>query len=115
MTTITIELNKNTTNLIAALLTSHQSNIGGTYDWNEWVYYGRNPRSVPDLGIVRVVEEETGEGDTFIVFEITFEDGTVAHFRKDGYYSSYDGNDWDGEFYQVVARPKSGVEYVRVA
>lgn len=32
-------------------------------------------------------------------------------FRKDGYYSSYGGYDWDGTFQEVIATPKTITVY----
>lgn len=65
----------------------------------EWFYHGV-PTKVKDLGTVRVVQYEGGEGkgdEALMVFEIT--DGkTTRWFRKEGGYASYDGFDWDGEF-----------------
>jgi hypothetical protein len=45
-----------------------------------------------------------GEGhgeDVYMVFKTTDVDGAVQYWRKDGYYSSYDGGEWDGDFREV--------------
>jgi hypothetical protein len=52
-----------------------------------------------------VVEDFGGEGQgetRYIVLSLT--DGAdTKYFRKDGYYVSYDGSTWDGEFREVRA------------
>jgi hypothetical protein len=52
-----------------------------------------------------IVEDFGGEGQgdsRYVVFSLT--DGTdTRFFRKDGYYASYDGSTWDGEFREVKA------------
>lgn len=61
--------------------------------------------------LVELVESDTGgEGhgeDIYMVFKTTDADGTVQYWRKDGYYASYDGSDWDGDFREV--RPQERV------
>jgi hypothetical protein len=76
--------------------------------WGGWVEFGwsgTKVRHVPELGDVKIVEDFGGEGqgDTrYLVFQVTDEEGEVRLFQKDGYYSSYNGSDWDGDFYEVV-------------
>jgi hypothetical protein len=42
-----------------------------------------------------------GQGDKrYVVFKFSDESG-VKYFRKDGYYASYDGSTWDGDFREV--------------
>jgi hypothetical protein len=51
-----------------------------------------------------IVEDFGGEGQgdsRHVVFSLT--DGTnTRYFRKDGFYASYDGSTWDGEFREVM-------------
>ncbi len=54
---------------------------------------------------VELVEADTGgEGhgeDIYMVFKTVDVDGAEQYWRKDGYYASYDGSDWDGDFREV--------------
>lgn len=47
--------------------------------------------------------------DAFVVFRF----GTQL-FKKDGYYASHYGYDWDGDFYEVEAYDKVVVDYRKV-
>lgn len=45
-----------------------------------------------------------GEGhaeDIYMVFRTVDVDGTVQYWRKEGYYASFDGDNWDGDFREV--------------
>lgn len=45
-----------------------------------------------------------GEGhaeDIHMVFKTTDRNGNVQYWRKNGYYASYDGSSWDGDFREV--------------
>lgn len=62
-----------------------------------------------ELVPVEVIAQE-GEGEygyeTYVVLQV----GTQL-FRKDGYYQSHYGNDWDGHFREVQAREKTVLVY----
>lgn len=70
---------------------------------------------VPDFGTVSVVTQEGGEGQGdqyFVVWKLTDENGDEYYFRADGYYSSYEGVEWDGaELRQVQPRQKTITVY----
>jgi hypothetical protein len=55
--------------------------------------------------LVELVEADTGgEGhgeDIYMVFKTTDVNGDIQYWRKEGYYASYDGSDWDGDFREV--------------
>lgn len=52
-----------------------------------------------------------GQGDTaWIVVKATDGD-TTKFFRKDGYYASYDGFTWDGDFAAVTPQEKTITVY----
>jgi hypothetical protein len=76
--------------------------------------YERGPAPVFD-GFKLSVETEfggEGEGDSrWIVIKAVSDDGTEQFFRMDGYYASYDGSTWDGEFYEVRPREKTITVY----
>lgn len=76
------------------------------WSWDTWAWETAEAGEVvPHLGTVKVMDTyrggEGGGEDIELVFEITFEDGTVRWFRKTGYYQSYDGSNWDGAFKEV--------------
>lgn len=61
---------------------------------------------VDRVGSVTVVEfddEDHRDYERKIHFIFRVEDaaGVVTHFKKDGFYQSYSGSDWDGDFYEV--------------
>lgn len=64
---------------------------------------------------VEAAEFDTGgEGhgeDIYMVFKTTDKDGVVQLWRKDGYYASYDGDNWDGDFREVKAVERVVVFY----
>lgn len=62
----------------------------------------------------KAVEDKGGEGQgeyRAIVFSITDSSGYARLFRKEGYYQSYDGTTWDGEFSEVEAYEKTVTDY----
>jgi hypothetical protein len=68
--------------------------------------YERGPAPVFPFGTVKVVQNFGGEGQgdrQWIVVKVTSPDGEEQFFRQDGYYSSYDGGEWDGSFDEVKA------------
>jgi hypothetical protein len=71
----------------------------GYVDWDDFAW--GNPTE-SDIGPIRTVENEGGEGQgdhAHLVFE-TVRSGQL--FRIDGYYSSYEGTDWDYESLREV-------------
>lgn len=73
------------------------------YAWSFWRDEASVER-VSGLGIARPVDSVgSGEGESehiHVVVEVA--DGeTTRFFKKNGYYSSYDGTYWDGTFYEV--------------
>lgn len=78
--------------------------------WYEWREANNEPVQVPELGTVEVVNTEgggEGEGEyVHIVFKVTDLSGTVRHYKKVGYYASFDGTTWDGDFSAVEPKQK---------
>lgn len=68
------------------------------------------PAIVPGFGRLIYVEGyEGGEGggeDAYQVVKLVAEDGSERFFRKEGYYASHYGCDWDGDLYEVVPYDK---------
>ncbi|WP_367137961.1 hypothetical protein [Saccharothrix sp. HUAS TT1] len=88
-------------------------NDSGEYEeqgWHEWAEVGTTPVAVPDFGTVEIVEDiggyEDGGGTRYLTFKVTDEEGRSRFFRKHGYYSSYDGSDWDGDFQECAQKAK---------
>jgi hypothetical protein len=74
--------------------------------------YGPAPEFT--FGKIEVVKQFGGEGQgdsQYIVVKVTAPDGEEQFFRKDGYYSSYDGGEWDGDFREVKAVERTVVFY----
>lgn len=61
---------------------------------------------------VKIVEE-TGGMDEGSQASVTFSIGS-QFFRKDGYYASHYGHDWDGAFYEVRPRSVTVTQYERI-
>lgn len=81
-----------------------------------WLYQGKGAKADLFLADVELVQARGGsEGDgerVWLVFKVTRkEDGKEFFFKKEGYYSSYDGTDWDGSFYEVFPEQKYVTEY----
>lgn len=89
----------------------------GWYQWSE-VADGGDPVKVPDLGVVSIVDYATGgEGSAehiYMVFEITDAEGGVKFYQKTGYYASFDGSNWDGDFSEVAPSEKTITVYTPV-
>lgn len=81
--------------------------------WSDLAWVLRKDGETIDGVTYRVVEDFGGEGlgDTRYIV-IAVEDGnSVQYFRKDGYYASYDGSTWDGDFREVKAEQKTITVY----
>jgi hypothetical protein len=111
MTTIDIDL-------VEFRLEKHaKRNAGWRKGWEYWANMnGSSAHAVPHLGDVKVTIE-TGpansweSGDRFLIFEITPDEGEKFWARKEGSYSSYDDDSWDGAFIQVTPVPVNRIEY----
>jgi hypothetical protein len=71
--------------------------------WNE--LSDCDPVELEGIGRVESILTEGGEGQgekLYMILRLTTPEGDEQFFRADGYYSSYDGRDWDGaELYAV--------------
>jgi len=86
------------------------NNGSDSINWSKlaWSLEGE-PKHVSGLGIVELVEDYGGEGmgDTrYVVIKVTNNDGDETYYRKDGYYASYDGSTFDGDFREVTPRDR---------
>jgi len=73
--------------------------------WEDVQDHFSTATEVEGLGTVEVITSDGGEGQGEVIyFVLKISDGdTVRHFRKDGYYASHYGTDWDGSFSEVSA------------
>lgn len=82
--------------------------------WSLWSEVGGTAVEVDGLGSVTVVESvggyEDGGSTRYLTFKVTDEGGS-RYFRKNGYYSSYDGTEWDYEFTECVSETKTVTVY----
>ncbi|MEV6638072.1 hypothetical protein AB0M54_45855 [Actinoplanes sp. NPDC051470] len=87
----------------------------GFTHWDEYVpgKVGQEsePVKVDGVGDVRVLHTytggEDGGADAELIFKVTPDLGGVRYFRKSGWYSSYNGTDWDGQFTEVQPKVKT--------
>lgn len=90
--------------------------LTGWNDFCDWVDSKTNDSPVPGLGVVEQVKEYGGMGqgdDLWVVFKVA-EPGTghERYFRVDGYYSSYEGCNWeDASLAEVTPRVKTVIVY----
>lgn len=60
--------------------------------------------NLPELGVVTGISQRGGEGqgdEYWIVFKIDFPSGETKLYRVNGWYSSYDGHEFDGDLHEV--------------
>lgn len=80
--------------------------------WDEFTWEARNGMEVPGVGTVTIIERFGGEGqgdEAWVVFEVN---GRM--YKKEGYYASFHGTDWDGDLYEVEQYEKTVTDYRRV-
>ena len=109
-------------NEIEKALLDHARDITGYDDgWNFYTDLGywkskRNPSSatVDGLGEVEFVESTGGEDEgsyASIILKVTSGCAgcgqSTRYFKKEGYYASYEGYEWDGEFKEVFPTQKT--------
>lgn len=69
---------------------------------------------LPTIGEIEFVEDFGGEGmgdHAHVVFKVV---STGKLYKLDGYYSSWEGTDWQDKAYEVEAKPVMTTEYVAV-
>lgn len=92
--------------------------VTSTYErectWGELWHAEPHDFTVPGVGHVSVVESFGGEGkgdEAWVVILVVDEAGRTHWYRKDGWYASYSGVDFDGEFREVRPTTKTVVVY----
>ncbi len=81
------------------------------WSWGDW--FDASEENVTGLGTVKVVETFGGEGlgdSAHMVFEVVAGEHQ-GFYRLNGYYSSYQGFDWDGRLHKVEAVQKTITVY----
>lgn len=85
--------------------------LSSTYEWDSKTNSRREIEPGEDFEGMRIVcVQDVGGGEgsgevRFAVFSFTDETGT-KYFRKDGYYASYNGTTWDGDFREVTPQDR---------
>lgn len=83
--------------------------------WGEFWAEEHDELDIPEFGKLSVIETVGGEGQgdhAHVVFKLVDAVGSVTYYKVDGYYSSYDGVDWDGsDLYSVQKREKTITVY----
>lgn len=96
------------------------SEIHAGYRWDHTV--GKATRvpeplghHIPGFGHILKIYDHGGMdmgSELYVVIQVTSEDlQTVRLFRKDGYYQSHYGSDWDGTFREVTAQERTITVY----
>lgn len=98
---------------IEHLLSQYEDCYGnrGWYFWYEEFY--ESVALTPDLDAEVIVKGgPTGyDYEVWFVIKVTSLDGTERFFKKNGYYNSYEGHDWDGSFDEVFPQTKTVTVY----
>lgn len=88
--------------------------IEGSEFWHEGYEHG--PFVVEGLGTLSYVTgEHGGEGSAEYIWQVwsvvNLDTDEIQYFKKDGYYASYDGSNWDGEIYEVEPFEKTVTDW----
>jgi len=78
----------------------------GWYGLDDYFEMDHPAFDLPGFGNVRAVEIDSGgEGhgeNIHMIFAVQGpDDGEPRFFKKEGYYASFSGSTWDGDFYEV--------------
>lgn len=89
-----------------------QNEDGFDGGWDEFTWQIEKGLEIPGIGLAKFVADHGGmdEGsDRWVVFEVN---GQL--YKKSGFYSSYEGTDWDSDLQEVkaVERPVTFYEAV---
>lgn len=87
---------------------------GGEYAQEFFIdaYYGEVGELDTPLGKVTVVDTSGGQGDGAPIAVVVEVQG--RHFQMDGYYSSWESSEMDGELYEVKPVQVTRTEYERI-
>jgi hypothetical protein len=83
----------------------------------EELFWGEGKISIENLGRVFGIEKYGGEGQGeqyWFIFKVEGEDGTVRHFKRDGWYASFNGGCYDGPTIEVKPAEKLVTVYEKV-
>lgn len=85
--------------------------------WQKWVPKENPGAKIPGIGQAVIVDRFGGEGkgdDYWFVFKVTDADGNERLFRRNGWYASYDGGEYDGPTDEVKPQDKVITVWVTV-
>lgn len=89
----------------------YEGSIYQKLHYGHWEDKKKTEVEVPGLGTLTYIDSYGGEGqgdDYWVVFKLG-----KQHFRVDGWYSSYEGGELDGEPYEVTPKEVKAIEWVR--
>lgn len=89
-------------------------NQWGHSGWPFWYEECYEPVALtPDLDAEVIAKGgPTGyDYEVWFVIKVTSLEGTERFFKKNGYFSSYEGHDWDGSFDEVFPQTKTVTVY----
>lgn len=90
----------------------HENKTDG--QWYGWVPLPNPGFTLPGIGRAVIVDEFGGEGQGdqyWLVFKVTEADGTERLFRRNGWYASYSGGEYDGPTEEVQPVQKTITVY----
>jgi len=92
--------------------------------FNEWDAFYRALKDgvvrLDDVGLAKLADADVedkdyyNEGEIWFVFTLARDGAFDAHYRRDGYYSSYEGREFDGATVQVVGKQFIGTKWEKV-
>jgi hypothetical protein len=92
-----------------------QSSYEGSEFWSEAHYSEPNYEVASlDVTLSHVDGEHGGEGSAEYIWQVwktVDAEGNVQYFKKEGYYMSYDGSNWDGELFEVEPFEKTVTDW----
>lgn len=75
------------------------------YDLEDYLYGNHSALTIDGFGVLsQEVFDTGGEGhgeNVYMIFKLVNDNG-IHFFKKEGYYASHHGTDWDGPFSQVT-------------
>lgn len=90
-------------------------------EWNELSYELSDAKVLDDGVTIQVVKDFGGEGmgdQRYLVFKVSNwndkSEKDAQYFRKDGWYASHYGSEFDGDFYEVKPVKKTITVYDQV-
>lgn len=102
---------------VKRLLQNYTHTASGWWEsgWDFWLEAPQNQWFALDPGLdARTVYAYAGSDDDCnveIVIQVDGLNWVTQFFRMNGYYSSYNGIEWDGDFQEVFPHPETKIVY----